>query len=178
MALKKPFLKLVRIHGVRIEYIVSPKWCDKHRLKLKQALNEILPYKPHRFVSVSHTHHLGGFALSTKPLGFDLEPAKRIVSTRATKRFATPQEIIGFHNNALAVWVAKEAAFKALRGINQPRTITAVRIEQPRFIKKNNGNEIFVFRFKLNNFSPLAGYGVGRCEISHRTIMGFAVFSP
>ncbi len=178
MALKPPPFSLVRIHGVRVKYVVSPKWHAKRRLNLKQALNEFLTRHQRQFVSLSHTRHLGGFACSTTPVGFDLEPAERTVSKHAAIRFATPQELKKFKGSALAVWVAKEAAFKSLRGLKQPQTVTAIGLERIRFFKKNNGTQLFFFRFKLNNYDRLGGVGAGRCEISRRTIMGFALFNP
>lgn len=170
--------KRIRLRSTSIEYFISSNWRAGKRLKLKQAVEAaLLSRSKFNCCSVSHTRHLGGFALSSRSVGFDLEPAGRSISQNAIARFATVEELLDFQNNALAIWVAKEAAFKALRGAGQPKTVTAIRLKL-RSIRNLNGSKVFLFNFYINGYGGLSFAGFGRCEISNRTIMGFALINP
>ncbi len=188
MELKPIPKKSVTICSVEIDYFISPGWkslgrnakaTSSNRLKLEQHLKFILKNRRGCYFSLSHTRHLGGFAVAQQPVGFDLEPTTRRVSKKAVLRFASPYELAHFNNNALAVWVAKEAAFKALRTTAQPKVVSAIQIDGIRHLKKHhNSRQICLFQFNVNDSHLLPKRGYGRCEFDKRTIMGFAVISP
>ncbi len=170
--------KRIRLRSTSVEYFISSNWRAGKRLELKQAVEKaLLSRSKFNFCSVSHTRHLGGFALSSRSVGFDLEPAGRSISQYATARFATAEELLDFQNNALAVWVSKEAAFKALRGASQPKTVSAIRLKL-RSTRTPNECTVFLFNFYINGYTGLTFAGIGRCEVSNRTIMGFALINP
>jgi hypothetical protein len=97
-----------------------------HRLNLRRTLHELLneteildlekvPSLTQGFVSISHCHSLGGFAHSTKPIGFDIEETQR-VSVDVANRLLNAKDEKTFPNPA-SLWGAKESAFKAKRAI-------------------------------------------------------------
>jgi hypothetical protein len=109
------------------------------RMKIREAIiealqpNEIeaqtlrmlehLPDPPNASVSISHSPSLGGFAYTraqTPSIGFDIEEVTRIHSN-AVARISKPEELT---QSPARLWVAKEAAFKALRG--RPKVITGL----------------------------------------------------
>ncbi len=92
-----------------------------------QALRmlEHIPDPPNASVSISHTPLIGGFAYTLSPtphIGFDLEEIARI-HERAVARISKPEELQQAPSVA-QIWVAKEAAYKALRG--RPKVISAL----------------------------------------------------
>jgi hypothetical protein len=62
------------------------------------------------FVSISHCKGMGGFALSTQALGFDVEDTTRI-SQQVIDRVSTEEELKACPEFEL-LWPAKEAVFK------------------------------------------------------------------
>jgi phosphopantetheinyl transferase len=86
---------------------------------------EFLPNPPEVSVSISHTPSLGGFALTyahSPAVGFDIEESQR-VHAKAVARVSKPEELLAAPSPA-HLWVAKEAAFKALRG--RPKVLSAL----------------------------------------------------
>ncbi len=71
------------------------------------------------FGSVSYGEGVGGFAVAACEIGFDLEPLSRTVPIRTLKRVSTdaPRELMGAPSH-LALWCAKEAAFKVPQNKN------------------------------------------------------------
>lgn len=68
------------------------------------------PVLPSMFVSISHTNGMGGFVLSSKSLGFDIEDKSRITQ-KIIDRVSTEEELKSCPNFEL-LWPAKEAIFK------------------------------------------------------------------
>ncbi len=129
---------------------------DHHRLL---DLSELPSLEGH-YISISHGQDLGGFVATTKgPVGFDLEITKRVTKV-AMERVASREEIQQAPS-AASLWVAKEAAFKALRWDSQPTTISQI---------ETTGWEMYqslyeTFRLKnpekFTSSSPLSAKGLG-----------------
>lgn len=100
-------------------------------------------------VSISHTASLGGFAISQRPVGFDLEAQSRI-SDRAVRRVSSDAEVAAAPSPA-HLWVAKEAAYKALRHGQQPAVISDVEMVGWK-LEKN------FWRFQVMNHSSAEGF--------------------
>ena len=84
---------------------------------------EHIPDPPNASVSISHSPSIGGFAYTraqSPAIGFDIEEISRI-HAKAVARISKPGELT---QAPARIWVAKEAAFKALRG--RPKVITAL----------------------------------------------------
>lgn len=95
--------------------------CAHHNL---HNLEELPSFEGH-YISISHCQDFGGFVATKKgPVGFDIEIAKR-VTTAAMERMASREEIQQAPSVA-SLWVAKEAAFKALRWASQPSTFSQI----------------------------------------------------
>jgi phosphopantetheinyl transferase (holo-ACP synthase) len=81
--------------------------------------------------SISHCRSLGGFAFTQFDydrlcqLGFDLEESDRVSHEVSLRICTTAQEYEKAPSNA-SLWTAKEAAFKALKGENQPSTLSQI----------------------------------------------------
>jgi hypothetical protein len=173
----------ISISGHPIIYKVSKEWradaggTRKHRgflgRELKKALGE---KKQFAYSSLSHTVHVGGFALAKKPVGFDLESNGRNISSRATQWFASADEL-ALVRDPLYIWVMKEAAFKATRGPYQPKTLRLVKITDVKTLpKKTFQNKTLKFQFEVKSKSPRRSFrGEGLIKINSRTIMGFAL---
>ncbi len=183
---------VVTIAGQAIIYKVSPAWSagaagpagtvgpaagtedldrSSRRTKLHTDLKKAQKRnKALKHASISHTLHLGGWALSSAPVGFDLEPRGRKISAKALKWYARTGEIERARSR-LKLWVMKEAAFKALRGPLQPATIRHVQISRCR---RSSQNENLRFFFKLKRGRKTLASGEGRLNCSPSTIMGFA----
>lgn len=86
---------------------------------------EFVPQPPLVSVSISHTQTVGGFALTrsqTPAVGFDIELSSRI-RPKAVERVSSPEELSSAPS-ASHLWVAKEAAFKSMRGAKQPAILS------------------------------------------------------
>lgn len=138
------------LSGTTINIYVSTRWCaDKNlkiRLKNRKLLQNFLDKNllaghssngpaSESYYSISHSGHLGGFVLADFPVGFDLEPLSRKISVRAALRITNPLERKLKVPSPLHIWVMKEAAWKSLRRINQPTTISRIAITHIRFDK-------------------------------------------
>ena len=64
------------------------------------------------FISIAHCKNAGGFAYCRHPLGFDIEEVSRISDPILTRTSTETERLHAPHMKFL--WVAKEAAFKAL----------------------------------------------------------------
>jgi hypothetical protein len=126
-----------------LEMRLRPEWAAGARAQIRSALVseigadlseterealarlDLVPDPPGHSVSISHTPSLGGFVYLKQAgprLGFDLEDIAR-VHTKVVSRVSTPEELSAAPSPA-QLWVAKEAAFKALRG--RPKVIAAL----------------------------------------------------
>lgn len=128
---------------------MSPAWgsnVPNHRLLLRQRLAELCrdwpsanpndlsdlsrtPKVPGIAISVSHCPDQGGFILVKNPflsVGFDIEMQRRF-SPPLEGRVSSPAEVAAAPFMG-ALWVAKEATFKALMGPLQPGLVSEIEI--------------------------------------------------
>jgi phosphopantetheinyl transferase (holo-ACP synthase) len=140
-----PLLKSIR--KAWTEAYVSPEWGSGHtghREKIRTALEHQLttnwakevsysefallkdldkiPSFKKVHVSISHGQDLGGFVISKKPVGFDLELKDRVIE-KIVRRISVDAEVAQAPSFA-HLWAAKEAAYKALREFQQPPVIS------------------------------------------------------
>lgn len=62
------------------------------------------------YLSISHTKGCYGFALSTQPIGLDIESFHREISKNALKYIYNPLDTV----QGMALWCIKEASYKLL----------------------------------------------------------------
>lgn len=127
----------------KIEIQLCEEWSsqfDDSRIKIRKYIFEhfepneqlldlnLTPNLLNFSLSISHNKLLGGFALTSRSinLGFDVEVKDR-VRIDLVARVSKKQEL-ETAPGAAALWVAKEAAFKSLRGEAQPKTLSEVEI--------------------------------------------------
>ncbi len=84
---------------------------SREQLSKLPDLNQI-PVASNGYFSISHNQQIGGFSYSKFPHGFDVEVVSRI-STAIIQRTSSESERASAPNTKF-LWVAKEAAFKAL----------------------------------------------------------------
>ena len=139
-----PFIQVVRseIKDPTFTIQCNPAWGSEsvyHRIQIREHLGTIdshyfsreqqiqlydlnqRPQAAEGFVSISHCQKMGGYSYSKFPHGFDVEEIKRI-SDPIIVRTTTEQERSQAPHSKL-IWVAKEAAYKALSD-TQPLIIT------------------------------------------------------
>jgi hypothetical protein len=87
---------------------------------------DLIPRFKKIHVSISHGPELGGFVISKKPVGFDLEKKDRI-HEKIVRRISLEREVEAAPSLA-QLWAAKEAAFKSLREFRQPPAISELEI--------------------------------------------------
>ncbi|MBL7556502.1 MAG: 4-phosphopantetheinyl transferase family protein [Bdellovibrionaceae bacterium] len=80
-----------------------------------------VPGKDH-YSSLSHTDEIGVFVLDSAPVGVDYENRDRI-QQKIVERVCTPDEL-KLSPNFQLLWSIKEASFKAIPFIVQPKAIT------------------------------------------------------
>lgn len=116
------------------------KWAStysEHRLKLRRQLYKYTKNKsvldltqrpglPEQSISISHCPKIGGFVISKKKVGLDLEQYQRL-SQNLIQRISDNVELKYFDNNSYQiVWTVKEAVFKASQG--QAKVMSEVKI--------------------------------------------------
>ncbi len=142
-----------------VSFFLSQEWGSQnsdHREKIHQALeSQKTRTEPASFTySISHTIGLGGFVTSTsknKQIGFDVEIKAR-VSNQIAKRISFNSTEFQEAPSAAQLWVAKESAYKALRGQGQPKVITELNLGQWLLVSaaSNNSEQDFqVETFRL-----------------------------
>lgn len=117
--------KLLRTSELQI--YVNTEWGSQnptHREMIREEIQKRLPANWHS--SVSHTQGLGVIALAPIPIGIDVELTAR-VTPQVIARISAPEELTAAPN-ASALWCAKEACFKALRGYDQPSVVSRISI--------------------------------------------------
>ena len=127
----------------------------QHKELIYAALDQALQKNPGAFSSVSHAAPDGGFALSTYPVGFDIEVTER-VSKEIVARISSSEELESTPSFA-SLWCAKEAAFKALKAFKQPQVVSQIKI----YFDKNHQDRNAVFRVENEkDFGASGGLGV------------------
>ncbi len=85
--------------------------------------------------SISHTQSLGGYAFSIfsqndiHQIGFDVEISQR-VTAKISQRIAANEAEFREAPSPASFWVAKEAAFKALKGPFQPKVVSEIQLTE------------------------------------------------
>ena len=82
--------------------------------------------KKNYFSSLSHTEDIGVFVFGSCPIGVDLENRERI-SADVVARVCEPTELALTADHAL-LWSIKEASFKSIPFIDQPKLISKIKI--------------------------------------------------
>ena len=131
--------------------------------------------KPERgFVSISHCKNLGGYIWAPFPVGLDMEAYDRKLSKKAASRLGSPQELKDAPDD-LSLWVAKEAAYKALSLAGAPeKVISSIQISNWREIASKS----YEFSFLSSHFNDLYASLRGQVFTSERTRMGIAALIP
>lgn len=114
-----------------LEIFLKPEWGSnnpQHRSLLKaQLAQQTKSADSITYHSISHCPAVGVLALSSAPIGIDVEKSAR-VELKIIARVCSPQELLATPSPA-SLWCAKEAAFKALRPYQQPSVISKISIE-------------------------------------------------
>lgn len=70
-----------------------------------------LPSEPHLHISVSHSRRIAALAVSTEPVGIDVEEW-RATLPRVLPRVLNPAELTAWSARPVEAWTAKEALYK------------------------------------------------------------------
>lgn len=104
---------------------------DGSRHELEQALQTSLKKFNSALFSISHSLDLGGFVIAKDPrlvgVGLDIESCGRITPEVVQRVCKTPEEFQACPDHRL-LWACKEAAYKALKGPNQPQVMSQIEI--------------------------------------------------
>lgn len=131
---------------------------------------EKLPTLSHGFASLSHCDEDGVVAYCENPIGVDLEQIAR-VQEKLALRVSKPEEIKGARNPA-SLWVAKEAAYKALKSFAQPQLLSQIEISGWKMLTSHY--ETFELR-NAASFSDQVGRGLVFQNSLHA--LGIFIFS-
>jgi len=113
-----------------------PSYRDTIHGELKNKMATAYPFSDS---SISHCRTLGGFAFSVYDsghvisLGFDLEETDR-VTTEIARRICLTAEEFEKAPSPASLWSAKEAAFKTLKGPQQPKTVSELELTDWRIL--------------------------------------------
>lgn len=171
-----PHLLKVQLFGRKISIYLRTSWAAP-KLKLAKnnlSLRELAKSAPNLCVSISHTKHIGGYALSRRPVGFDIEPRTRQLTDKAFHRLTLIQER-QWPLTPIEFWVAKEAAWKSLRGPKQPQTISQIVLSR---VTVRGGRKHFTFSVIAKDRDSRVTAGKGVLLINRRTILGIASPKP
>lgn len=149
--------------SVWIETYLSPEGGSldpDYRAKIRVTIENNLASRSGEkiYTSVSHARNLGGFALSNRPVGFDLELKDR-AQHKTILRVSSEKELHAAPS-LTHLWAAKEAAYKSLSEFSQPAVISTIEI----------GEWTPSGHFKMlneNSFSATKGHGITWISDSH-----------
>jgi hypothetical protein len=136
--------KIRKLLGLsHLEVLIRPDWGseqaghrDQIHGELKKKMAQAYPLSDS---SISHCRNLGGFAFTKYEshqmvqLGLDIEEDSR-VSEAVIKRVCKSEAEVIRAPSYVSLWTAKEAAFKALKGSQQPKVISEIEIDQWRVL--------------------------------------------
>lgn len=119
-------------------------------------------------LSISHAQKIGGFALSenSKSIGFDIEETERI-SKDTVLRICAADEKFPSHD---FMWVAKEAAFKAIgNGVLTPKPSVVSEVKITDWQRVDIDAFTFKFNLGVGKVWHLDGYtlGIAKCMDSN-----------
>lgn len=119
------------------------KWCEeksKGNSHCRRSVTNLaeLPEAEGHSLSISHCKRVGGFAAARNChfVGFDIEINRRLEGVRLGLVSFDEEELKEAPTPA-AFWTGKEAAFKCLRGPNQPRGLKDIRIGRWETVEPN-----------------------------------------
>lgn len=141
-----------------IEVHARSEWGSQntgHRDLIRQMMSELDKSSTYKY-SISHTTGMGVLVYSLDWVGVDVEVTDR-VTNQVMQRVSTLAEIQEAPTLA-ALWCAKEAAFKALKGFRQPSVISDVSIGG--WKKIDSQTETFQLLNYENHETPHSGRGV------------------
>lgn len=141
--------KIIELH---ISELSSEDIFNLQNLSAPPQLNE-------KFVSISHCQSLGGFIMSSQPVGFDIEEITRI-KPDVIQRISQDVEIKSAPQ-LFYLWPAKEAAFKALslHRKDKPTVASNLRIQSWKEIKSNFGSFYSFDGYHSENLNLKQGHG-------------------
>lgn len=139
---------------------------DESLLDLSQAPQTTDPY-----ISISHTTGRSGWVSHPRAIGFDIEKSDREIKKSVILRVSKAEELQSAPS-PIALWVAKEAAFKSLWRSHQPQVISQIEVSGWSRINSN------LFGFKYCNINDLAAASFGWVEIGDRFTLGIASAAP
>ncbi len=110
--------------------------------------------------SISHTEGVGGYALlrasDSWQIGLDLELVHRVSPAVARRVSSSPEEFESSPSSE-SLWTAKEASYKALKGMNQPAVVSELNIGS----WETYDSQIETYRLEnLQAFDFTVGYGL------------------
>lgn len=113
------------------------------------------------FSSLSHTEEIGVFVFDLLPIGVDFENRHKITK-EIVKRVSQPAEL-RLYSDFKILWSIKEAAFKAIPFIAQPKTLAEIKIKTiaPVVEKKIVDFEVFTFSAAIKTLPSLTIKGIG-----------------
>lgn len=129
--------QIARVLGIKQLVVYSQKdWGSDqpdYREKIKEHLQQTATsFKNQGHSSISHTVGLGGYAYVTDAkiqIGFDIEKRSRIRPAIVQRVCKSMEELIAARLPE-NLWVAKEAAFKALIGPTQPAVLNELEVTE------------------------------------------------
>lgn len=155
-----------------------------HRPRIHGALEAFRAATPDLLTSISHAPGLGGWAAARtfkqvlagagappRGLGFDLEKSARVTEALVRRVCRVPGEFEQAPSPA-ALWTAKEAAYKSLRGPDQPTLASEIEIVSWGTLSRF---ETFTASFRRNP-TGLKIRGVSWSQDEYR--LSLAVFEP
>lgn len=116
-------------------------------LDLKKTVTKI----ENTYISISHTGEEGACAMSSYPVGIDLELQSRLLE-KTVERISSEEEIKRAPHFSF-LWVAKEAAFKALYNFQQPSVISHIQVNswEPFEMSQHQGDAYQCWKFQINS---------------------------
>jgi hypothetical protein len=112
------------------------------------------------YSSLTHTDEVGVYVFDAHPIGVDLENRER-VKPEVVERVCKPKEL-SLHQNIQMLWSIKEASFKAIPFIVQPKVVTDITVNliTPFTAAKIPGMDIFTFAgfVTRSGFSKVEGF--------------------
>ncbi|WP_374029392.1 4'-phosphopantetheinyl transferase superfamily protein [Bdellovibrio bacteriovorus] len=111
-----------------LQVFMKPEWGShnpQHRTLIREEIKFLMQGRC-LYSSISHCHGMGLVAISSFPVGVDIEITDR-VQDRVMARVSSQEEFQAAPSSA-SLWCAKEACFKALRPFQQPSVISQITV--------------------------------------------------
>ena len=121
------------------------KFIFEDALDLRTVPQKIGIRRKNYYSSLSHTEETGAFAFDSSPIGVDIEKREKI-KKEIVARVSQKMEM-ALDSNFQLIWSIKEAAFKAIPFMVQPKTVSEIKIERIESIttKKNSPIQACLF---------------------------------